>query len=660
MALGGFWGPAGVGGGSLGGGPRAMGAPGLPFAGVPEELQDEADRVLATEPRWPEPTIGFAHTGGDTRPLTFVRILATQRRTLLLLAGLVVAETLTLQAGPALTQIGIDDGIAPRHLGVLVAAGVAAVVAVVATILLGSARVSLTGRLAARGMEDLRLRVFAHLQRLSLDFYTSEKAGVILTRMTSDIEALQQFLQDGIGQFAVQGLTMVMVTAILFTYDLQLVALSLVLVVLPLALLSGWFRVASDRGYARVRDGIAAVLGDLAESLQGIRIIAGHDRGAHDVVRHRGIVAGYRDANDHTARIAGLYGPSTELVGVIGQAVVLVVGAGKVSRGELTIGELAAFLLYLNVFSQPVQQLVQVYNLFQQAQAAVLKLRDLLAVTPSVPERPGAGELPPIAGEVELEGVTFGYDPAVPVIHDVDLRIGAGETVALVGPTGAGKSTVAKLVVRFYDPQAGRVLIDGHDLRAVTLRSLRRQLGVVPQEPFLFSGSVADNLRFARPDATGDELDEAVERLGLAELVARLPQGLDTPVHERGVSLSAGERQLIALGRTFVARPRVVVLDEATSNLDLLSERRVETALDVLLEGRTAILIAHRLSTAMRADRVVLVDGGGIVEQGAHRDLVRAGGPYAELFRAWAAGAATGAARVGAGDDPPGRPAPAR
>jgi ATP-binding cassette subfamily B protein len=252
-----------------------------------------------------------------------------------------------------------------------------------------------------------------------------------------------------------------------------------------------------------------------------------------------------------------------------------------------------------------------------------------------VTEAPDAVELPPIEGEIVFDHVSFGYDPDVPVIEDVDIRIAPGETIAFVGPTGAGKSTLAKLVTRFYDPTSGRVLIDGHDLRDVTMLSLRRQLGVVPQEPFLFAGTIGDNIAFARPDASDAEIHEAVERVGLAEVIDRTPNGIDTVVHERGQTLSSGERQLIALGRAFLTRPRVLVLDEATSNLDLQSETMIEAALDVLLENRTAILIAHRLSTAMRADRIVVVDLGRVIEVGSHAELIAHGGRYAEMYATW-------------------------
>jgi ATP-binding cassette subfamily B protein len=279
--------------------------------------------------------------------------------------------------------------------------------------------------------------------------------------------------------------------------------------------------------------------------------------------------------------------------------------------------------------------LVQQYNTYQQGQASVLKLRTLLETEPDVTEAPDATELPPITGEIVFDKVAFGYDPTVPVIHGVSLKIEPGETVAFVGPTGAGKSTLAKLIVRFYDPTEGRVLIDGHDLESVTLASLRRQLGVVPQEPFLFAGTIRDNIAFARPDASDDEVEEAVRTVGLTDLIERMPNGVDTIVHERGQSLSSGERQLIALARAFLAHPRVLVLDEATSNLDLQSETKIEAALDILLEERTAVLIAHRLSTAMKADRIVVVDEGKIVEVGTHDELVARGGRYAEMYATW-------------------------
>jgi ATP-binding cassette, subfamily B, bacterial len=347
------------------------------------------------------------------------------------------------------------------------------------------------------------------------------------------------------------------------------------------------------------------------------------------------VVGSYRDANLYTGRVNAVYGPGSQLLGVIGQIVVLAVGGDMYLHHQISIGALVAFFLYVNRFFQPIQLLVQQYNTYQQGQSSVYKLRTLLDNEPTVLESPDATDLPPIHGEIRFDHVSFGYNPDIPVLEDVDLTIAPGETVAFVGATGAGKSTMAKLVTRFYDPTSGRVLIDGHDLRSVTMKSLRRQLGVVPQEPFLFAGTIRDNITFARPGAPDDAVWEAVHQVGLTDLIARLPHGLDTVVHERGQSLSSGERQLIALGRAFMAQPRVLVLDEATSNLDLQSETLVEGALDVLLQQRTAILIAHRLSTAMRADRIVVVGDGRLLEIGSHDELVALGGHYAEMYDTW-------------------------
>ena len=636
----GFGGIAGGHWGGPVGGPRQAANPGggLPFAGVPWEMQAGVDKLLADEPDHGEPDARFTYRAGpdEARHLTLRGLIMRHWRLGALAAGFVALVSVANQAGPKLISYGIDHGMA-RHKDfgvVVVAAGIyLAAIGVTAAGQRSMART--TGRLAAGVMNDLRVKVFTHLQRLGLDFYTDEKAGVIMTRMTSDIENLQQLLQDGLVQFAVQGLTMLVIAAILFATNVKLALITVLLIVPLLTVMSLWFRAASERGYDRVRDGIANVLADLAESLHGVRVVTAHNRQRHNVAHHRNVVGEYRDANNYTAQITALYGPGTQLLSWLAQAALLAIGGNMVLHRSVSVGDLVAFFLYLNRFVAPIQLLVQQYNTYQQGQASMIKLRGLFAVAPSVPESPTAADLPPIDGEIEFDGVTFGYDPATPVIRDVSLRVAPGETVAFVGPTGAGKSTMAKLVTRFYDPTSGRVLIDGHDLRDVAVGSLRRQLGVVPQEPFLFAGTIRDNIAFAVPDAGDEEVWEAVRAVDLAEVIERLPDGLDTIVHERGQSLSSGERQLLALARAFMARPRVLVLDEATSNLDLLSETKVEAALDVLLQGRTAILIAHRLTTAMKADRIVVVDEGRVVEMGSHADLVGRGGRYAEMYATW-------------------------
>jgi ATP-binding cassette subfamily B protein len=636
MFGGGFGGPSG------GTGRPAIGAAGqhgngLPFAGIPVDLAEGVAKLEAREPDHGDPHAEYdprADTGGR---VSLTRLVARRPGLLVAAAIAILVETLLLQAGPYLVQVGIDHGIAKSDLRVLVIATIAFAAAVLLTGVATAIRMRQSGRLAASATRDLRVRIFAHLQRMSLDYYTEEKAGVTMTRMTSDVESLQNLLQDGFAQFLIQGLTMVVVTAVLFHYNVELAIITLVLVVPPLTIASLWFRHAADKGYNRQRDTIAAMFADLSESLNGVRVVTAHNRQARNVVNHREVVGDYRDANDWTGRINAIYGPGTSVIGLVAMAALLLIGGRMVLRDALTVGELTAFVLYINAFFQPVQQLVQLYTQYQQARAAVRKIGGLLGTRPTVAESPAATVLPPVQGSIVFEDLTFGYVSDRPVLRDVSLTIAPGETVACVGPTGAGKSTLAKLVTRFYDPTGGRILIDGHDLRDVTLASLRTQIGVVPQEPFLFAGTLRDNIAFARPSASDREVWAAVDAVGLRDLVERAPEGLDTPLHERGQSVSSGERQLLALARAFLAEPRVVVLDEATSSLDLHSELRVEAALDTLLEGRTAILVAHRLSTAMRADRIIVVDDGGIVESGSHADLIAAGGRYAAMFETWAA-----------------------
>jgi len=563
------------------------------------------------------------------------QLLAPQRRVLAASGLLVLLETAATQAGPLLLQIAIDEGIRPRDLRVLWTVCAIFLGLTVAGWLLGWARARWTARIGERCLERLRRQVFAHLQRLSLDYYEREPAGRIISRMTSDVEALTQLFHEGLVQFLAQSLILAVVIVALFILDPTLAALTLLAVLPVMGLLTLWFRGRSDVAYRRVRDRIADVVAHLAENLAGVRVVTAHNRHRHNVVEHRNIVGAYRDANDATARLAATYSGGSEFVGIAGQAFILAVGGSMVLRETLTVGVLAAFVLYLGQLFAPIQQLVQVYNSYQRGQAGMAYLRDLLQQEPTVAEAPDAMPLPPPAGDIRFAQVTFAYGAARPVLHEVDLHVAPGETVALVGPTGAGKSTIVKLLGRFYDPTDGAVRLDGHDLRDVTFASLRGQLGTVPQEPFLFAGTLRDNIAFARPDATDDELWQACEAIGLDTLVRRLPDGFDAVCHERGVTLSAGERQLLALARAFLARPRVLILDEATSNLDLVSEAKVEAALDTLLEGRTAILIAHRLATARRADRIAVVNDGRIAELGSHQELIQLGGRYATLHAAW-------------------------
>ena len=610
------------------------GTPGLPFAGIPPEFVDAIQHLVSDEPEPRAPEVRFNHIGERER-FTLRSFIRPHAAALTLAVVLVAAETTAAFVGPRLTGYAIDRGVLAGNLQVLLVVAALYLASIGVHGVVNFGRISWTGRLGQRLMQELRVRVFSQLQRLSLDFYTREKAGRLMTRMTSDIEALQQLFTEGFVNLSVQAIGLVVMIAFMATMNVPLTLVLLLGMGPVMVALTLWFRGASERTFGAVRDRIADVLADLQESLSGVRIIAMHNRQRHNIVRHRNVVGEHFDANMAAARVQAIYGPGSEVVGVAAQALVLFVGGSMVFEGSLAVGELVAFVLYVPLFFNPIQQLVQLHNTYQQGRAAVEKLRSVFDRAPSVPESPSAYELPATQGAIRLDGVTFAYDDGAIVLRDLDLEIEAGETLALVGRTGAGKSTIAKLITRLYDPIEGRVTIDGHDLRQVSFRSLRRQIGVVPQEPFLFAGTIRDNIAFARADASDEQVLEACRAVGIQELVDRLPHGIESLCHERGVTLSSGERQLIALARAFLAQPRVLMLDEATSSLDLKTEAMVERALDALLGGRTALLIAHRLSTAMRADRIAVIEGQHIVEIGSHDELLARRGVYAQMYDTW-------------------------
>jgi ATP-binding cassette, subfamily B, bacterial len=518
-------------GGPPGGGfgPPGGQAGGLPFAGVPPELQARVDGLLEKEPEHAVPSVTLSHADWDRRPFTLRRFLGTHRVALVGAAVLVALEAVAAQAGPLLTRRAIDDGISQGDRDVVVTMALLFVATIVLATVVGAVRTAWTGRVGERLLYDLRVRTFSHLQRLSLDYYTEEKAGRVLTRMTSDVDALQQLFQEGLVNLAVQGLTVGLVTGLLFLLDWRLALVTVVAVLPAMLALTIWFRARSDTAYAEVRERIAEVLAHLSESLSGVRVMAAFNRRRHDVMVHRAVVGRYRDANVRTAEVGSVYGPATDLVGGLGTVVVIGVGGWMVIEGHMTVGTLTAFILYLAAFFLPIQQLVQLYTAYQSGKAAVNKLAELLATEPSVLETPGAPALPPVEGRIELVDVRFSYVEGTELFPGgVSLTIAPGETLALVGPTGGGKSTLARLVARLYDPTGGTVLVDGVDVRTVTLASLRGQLGVVPQEPFLFAGTLRDNIAFARPDATDAEVLAAAAAVGLGDLVERLPNGLET------------------------------------------------------------------------------------------------------------------------------------
>ena len=582
-----------------------------------------------------------------------LELLAPYRgRVILMFVALLVAVAASL-APPYLAGRAVDDGIRAGNADALTVIVAVFVVAAILNWGASYAQTYLVNWVGQRALQDLRLRIFRHLQRLSIGFYSRNRTGVLISRMTNDVQALDQLVTDGVATLFSSTLTLIGTAGILLFMDVEL-ALITFLVFPLLAVGSVAFRIASAGAYRATREKIALVTAYLQETLAGVRIVRAFAQESRHERRFAGLNEEHREANMRTVYLNAAYFPAVELLSAVATAAILIYGGRQVLAGDgVTLGVLVAFVFYLQSFFDPIQQLSQLYTTYQAGMAALDKVFDLLDEDPDVVERPGARELPPVRGELRFEDVWFSYaekpagsNGAAPegesgwALRDVDLAVPPGQTVALVGATGAGKSTLVKLVARFYDPTRGRVLVDGHDLREVSERSLRSQLGVVPQEGFLFSGTIGENIGFGRPGATTEEIEAAARAVGADEFIARLPAGYDTPVGERGGHLSAGQRQLVAFARAAAADPRVLILDEATSNVDVHTESRIEHGLRRLLAGRTAIVIAHRLSTIRDAGRIVVLDHGKVAEQGTHDELLEAGGAYAALYRDWAEQAA--------------------
>ncbi len=565
-------------------------------------------------------------------------LLAPFKLTVGLLALVVVVENAARLAVPLLVQRGIDHAIPP-----LLAGGSARELIIVVAVLCGVVGVQAisrmtflkrSGRIGQSVLLEVRRRVFRHFQRLDVAFHDRYTSGRVVSRLTNDVDAIQDMLETGFDSLITAVLTLFGTAILLVTLDVKLGLMCLAAFPILVALV-WWFSAESAKTYRRVRESAALVIVQFVETMTGIKAVQAYRREPRNQEIFDEVADRYRADNERTFRLLAIFMPAVKLVGNLTTGVVLLYGGYRVLHGEMTIGTLAAFLLYLRMFFEPMQEISQFFNTFQSASSALEKLAGVLAqkpaiADPAVPARPER-----IRGEIAFRDVQFNYVPDRPVLPGLSLVVPAGQTVALVGTTGAGKTTIAKLIARFYDPTSGAVTLDGVDLRDFAQSDLRRHVVMVTQENFLFSGTVADNIRFGRPSASESEVRAAAVAVGADEFIAALPDGYDTDVATRGGRLSAGQRQLIAFARAFLADPAVLILDEATSSLDIPSERLVQRALRTVLADRTALIIAHRLSTVEIADRVLVLEHGRIVEDGPPGELIDAEGRYAALHRAW-------------------------
>jgi len=609
--------------------------------------------ALSGRTQWDGERAPRASRGRNLRGL--LALLAPYRSRAALAVLALLLGTAASLAPPLLAKEAIDNGIVGGDTSTLVVVVAAFLLSALVVWAMTYAQTYLVGWVGQRALADLRLRIFTHLQSLPIGFYDSRPAGVLISRMTNDVEALDNLVTDSVVTLFQAGLTLLGTVVILLVLDVKLALLTFLIFPL-LGGASLWFRIVSAGAFRRTRETIGAITAYLQETLSGIRVVRSFAQEPRHVERFAELNDENREANMLTVKLNARYFPAVEMLSGLAVAGIVLYGGLQAIDGHITVGTVVAFVAALSYLFEPIQQLSQLYTTYQSGMAALEKIFQLLDVRPSLTDRPGAVRLERIRGEVRFEDVSFAYAPRrssrrkgntrdraageVRALEHIDLTIPPGQTLALVGATGAGKSTLAKLVARFYDPTEGRVLVDGHDLRDLDSASLRSQMGIVPQEAFLFSGTIHDNIAFGRPGADPAQIREAAAAVGALEFIEELGDRFDTQVGERGAQLSSGQRQLVAFARALIADPRILVLDEATSNVDLYTEGRIEQGLRRLLAGRTAIVIAHRLSTIRQSARIVVLEHGHIAEQGTHDELIAAQGRYYDLYRDWATQAA--------------------